>query len=136
MEILAGDSRNPEDYENFLLRLAEGDPAFLYLLGKYRIEKNKIQATCWTGWFQLLGWWFAKLLMYGAAVFSLALVYAAGKAAADPLTYGLIGAAVYYALIQIFTPGRIRREVEGLKTTDESLQLQKLLNGNHEKEAD
>lgn len=108
-DILNKDQKSPEDLEQLLEELVDKDSEFEYLLTRFRTEKNKILQDSWQSWFNMLGWWFAKILMYSALGFSILFVYLFGKAAVNPLTYALIGAALYYALIQIFTPGHVAR---------------------------
>jgi hypothetical protein len=135
-ELLEKDSQKPEDFESLLEKLSAQDSDFKYLLGRYQFEKKKTLIESWQGWFQLLGWWFARLLMYGTLTASLTAVFFYGKAAVNPLTYGLIGAALYYVLIQIFTPGRIARETKALSPKNETEKLKQLIEHNYEKKAD
>ncbi|GAB4280027.1 MAG: hypothetical protein Kow0029_24360 [Candidatus Rifleibacteriota bacterium] len=127
LEILTKDSQSPKEFETLLEELASNRKEFAYLLEKFRMEKKKILVKSWEGWFQLLGWWFAKLLMYGALVVSIALAVIFGRDAVDQITFGLIGAAFYYVLIQVLTPYRIRRETEALKLNDVEKCLKDLL---------
>lgn len=135
-EILKLDSQKPEEFSLLLKQLAEKDSDFLFLLEKFQIEKKKILAKSWPGWFSRLGWWFAKLLMYSSLVAAVVLVGLFGKAAVNPLTFALIGAAAYYAIMQVFTPARIGREVEFLQVDDEKQLLQNLLKQINEEKAD
>ncbi|MGM0598260.1 MAG: hypothetical protein ACQETH_00465 [Candidatus Rifleibacteriota bacterium] len=108
-EILNKDRQNPEDFEKLLEKMADGSSEFEYLLVRFRKEKKKILHHSWQSWFNMLGWWFAKILMYSSLCLSISAVYLFGKAAVDPLTFGLIGAAFFYVIIQIFTPGHVVR---------------------------
>ncbi|MEW6712735.1 MAG: hypothetical protein AB1403_23160 [Candidatus Riflebacteria bacterium] len=118
-EILESDGQCPTDLEKLLEKMAAQDSGYGYLLKRFRAEKLRILADNWPGWFSRLGWWFAKLLMYSALVCSLAVIYLAGKAGVDAVTYGLVGASIYYAIIQIFTPGRIEKEAALLRSESE-----------------
>jgi len=135
-EILQADSQKPEQFEKLLKQLEEKDSGFSYLLEKFQIEKKKILAKSWPSWFSRLGWWFAKLLMYGALLAAIVAIGLFGKKAVDPLTYGLVGAAAYYVIIQLFTPGRINREIAFLDVEDEKQSLQKLFAQINEEKTD
>ena len=135
-KIIKDDSQNPVELENLLQNLAGDNAEFSYLLEKFRLEKKKILAKSWSGWFQRLGWWFAKLLMYGALVSAVLIIGAVGKKAVDPLTYGLIGAAFYYVIIQLFTPGRMKRETDSFIIEDEKQLLGQLFAQIDEEKAD
>lgn len=133
---LVEDSKEPEDLEKLLEELATQRSEFGYILGKFQIEKQKLLLKSWQKWFQLLGWWFAKLLMYGTLVGAVIFVSILGKDAVNPVTYGLVGAAIYYAIIQIFTPWRLSWETDSIVVEDERVQLQKLIEQNYEEKAD
>jgi hypothetical protein len=80
---------------------------FLYLKNKIELEKLEKARNEWGEWFSFLGWWFGKLLIWGALIGGVAGAYLGGKSAIDPITYCLVGAALYFALVQIFTPIRL-----------------------------
>jgi hypothetical protein len=134
-KILEEDSKEPESLESLLQKLSKELPEAIYLERKYIIERRKLLAGAWQKWFQYLGWWFARLLMYGTLVAAISFSYLYGKNAVTPLTWSLLGAAGYYALIQIFTPMRIKREVEALESSEEE-NLQDLIANNYEEKTD
>lgn len=118
-EIINKDRKNPEDCEKLLEKMVDSSSEFEYLLSKFRKEKNEILHKSWQSWFNMLGWWFAKILMYSSLCISILVVYLFGKAAVNPLTFGLVGAAFYYALIQILTPGHVARYMKFRQGFDE-----------------
>ncbi len=109
--LLHNDSQKPEKIEELLKKLATEEPVvFNYLEKKLEMQTRRLGAEAHRAWFDLLAWWFARLLMYGCVVAGLLFAWVYGKSAVDPLTWGLCGAAVYYMLIQIFTPTRLKRD--------------------------
>lgn len=111
LSLLHRDSEKPEKIEELLNKLAKEEPAvFNYLQKKLELQSRRLGAEAYCAWFDLLAWWFARLLMYGCVAAGLIFAWVYGQTAVDPLTWGLCGAAVYYMLIQIFTPHRLRRD--------------------------
>jgi hypothetical protein len=135
-KILEQDSQKPQKFDKLLKKLAQQMPEFRYLLIKRQIDQKQLLALGWQKWFQYLGWWFARLLMYGTMVAALTLVGLLGKEAVNPLTWALVGAALYYVIIQVFTPMRIRREVEALQTHELDEQLKQLVKQKYEEKTD
>ncbi|MFZ2960260.1 MAG: hypothetical protein WA705_25540 [Candidatus Ozemobacteraceae bacterium] len=117
--IFRQDCENPLSTEKVLEKSREAlqkDGFFVdVLIEKLRRERYLEISRSRDSWFSSLGWWFAKLFMWSSLVAALVGWFTWGKAAADPLTFALLGASGYYALIQIFTPLRLSRETKLLE---------------------
>jgi len=89
-----------------------GDDAFvtdlLLMTWQERLmsEIAKAQET----WFSALGWWLARVLIWTSLAAALIGIYIGGSRVADPLTWALLGAAGYYAAVQLLAPFRLRKE--------------------------
>jgi len=125
LKLFRQDIENPLSYEEITRRSAEllEKDGFLMelMIEKIRRERAGEIVRSQEMWFQSLGWWFAKLFMWGALLAAVLGVLFFGRAAADPLTWSLSGCAVYYVLIQVLTPWRLaqqRRDIE--KMSDNS----------------
>ncbi len=75
-----------------------------------RLERATDILKAQEAWFQTLGWFLARLFMWGSLGAGLVCLLLWGRPAADPFTFGMAGAAVYYLLIQVVTPRRLARE--------------------------
>lgn len=113
------DGKTPQSLDTFLERLgaaAGPDAALLEIIReKARMQKARETLEAQQGWFDSLGWYLARLFMWGGLGSALVCLGIWGKAAADPFTFGMAGAAVYYLLIQVFTPRRLARERANLE---------------------
>jgi hypothetical protein len=98
-----------------------GDESWLFevLAQKLRRERAGEISRSQGLWFQALGWWFAKLFMWTSLFAALIGVLAFGRASADPLTWGMLGAIVYYVAIQVATPWRLSQQEKSLRILDE-----------------
>lgn len=61
-------------------------------------------------WVSLLGWGIARLLMAMCVITGVIVVFGFGAGAVWPMTWGLIGAAGFYLVLQFFLPRRFSRE--------------------------
>ncbi len=113
------DGKTPQSLDAFLERLAAAagpDAALLEVIReKARMQKTREILEAQQGWFDALGWYLARLFMWGGLGAAVVCLGIWGRAAADPFTYGMAGAAVYYVLIQVFTPRRLASERAGLE---------------------
>jgi hypothetical protein len=108
--LILEDLDNELSSKDLLCKLSEKSDCpeiFLYLKNKIELEKLEKAQKEWGDWFSFLGWWFGKLLIWGALIGSVAGTYFGGKGVVDPITYCLVGAAIYFALVQVFTPIRL-----------------------------
>ena len=122
ISLFQDDLEKPLTSEKLAEKIAEilgQDGRFVDFLAE-KIRRDRIQEIQRSQrmWFGSLGWWFARIFMWGSFAAGLLGVLIFGKAAADPLTYGLLGAAAYYVVIQVFTPFRLSRLDENIKNLD------------------
>lgn len=89
-----------------------GDDAFVtdLLLTTWQERLMSEIARSQETWFSALGWWLARVLIWTSLAAALAGVYIGGARVADPLTWALLGAAGYYAAVQVLAPFRLRKE--------------------------
>lgn len=89
-----------------------GDDAFVtdLLLTTWQERLMSEIAKSKETWFSALGWWLARVLIWTSLAAALAGIYVGGSRVADPLTWALLGAAGYYAAVQILAPFRFRKE--------------------------
>lgn len=85
-------------------------PLIEALRERARLEKASDILAAQEAWFSSLGWFLARLFMWGSLGGGLLCLFVWGRQAADPFTFGMAGAAVYYLLIQLLTPRRLARE--------------------------
>jgi hypothetical protein len=88
----------------------EQTPLWDYLSAKAQADRLSMAANLQAQWFSSLGWWLARLFMWGVLVFAVAFGLWLGPRIVDPLTYAILGAVTYYLLIQVFTPIRLKRQ--------------------------
>jgi|GEM_PF-2128027 len=116
------DLNNPKSVESFLEKISNaiGRDSYLIelILEKIRRERIREIAKAQRVWFGALGWWFAKIFMWGGLFFAGIAAVVWGSKAADPITYCLLGGSVYYAFIQILTPFRLSSEEKRLDCFD------------------
>lgn len=95
-----------------------GDDAFVteLLLITWQERLMSEIAKSQESWFSALGWWLARVLIWTSLAAALFGVYVWGPAAADPLTWALLGAAGYYVAIQLLAPIRLRKEKRHLES--------------------
>jgi len=109
------------DTQALLRRLGEelGDDGALaeLLLANHQERMLTEIGRAQQAWFGALGWWLARVLMWSSFVAGAAGASVYGAAAADPLTWALLGAAGYYAVIQLLAPWRLAREQRQLEAT-------------------
>ena len=93
-----------------------------------QLRRQKLQEVLRAreSWFKALGWYFARLFMWGGIGAAAGAYVLFGARAADPLTWALLGAMGYYVLIQVCTPLRLKSEAGHLNGGDNTEQ-QKLL---------
>lgn len=84
------------------------------------LRRQKLQdvARSRDSWFKALGWYFARLFMWGSVIAAAGAYLLVGARAADPLTWALGGAMGYYVLIQVCTPVRLRAEAGHLSEAE------------------
>ncbi len=108
------------------LKSALGEDGFLVdlLVEKLRAEKACQIGRLQAGWFAVLGWWLAKLFMWGAVFFAGIAFLLGGAKWADPFTWGTVGAILYYVAIQVFTPMRLSGEAKHLQSLEEGHRIE------------
>ncbi len=103
-----------EPLEQTLVRLQKeagsAAPVFEAIARILRNQRLAEVARSRDSWFKALGWYFARLFMWGALLFAVGAYLAFGAQAANAVTWGLCGAVGYYLLIQVCTPLRLRKE--------------------------
>ncbi|NLI75644.1 MAG: hypothetical protein GX442_04280 [Candidatus Riflebacteria bacterium] len=118
------DGKTPQSLDAFLERLAAAagpDAALLEIIReKARMQKAREVLEAQQGWFDSLGWYLARLFMWGSLGGAIVCLGIWGRTAADPFTFGMAGAAIYYLLIQVFTPRRLARDRAGLEALAEN----------------
>lgn len=89
-----------------------GDDSFVteLLLSTWQERLMSEIAKSQEAWFSALGWWLARVLIWTSLAAALFGIYIGGARVADPITWGLLGAVVYYAAVQILAPFRLRKE--------------------------
>jgi len=112
-----------EPLEQTLVKLQKqipsASPIFETLARLQRRQKLLEVSRSRESWFKALGWYLARLFMWGALGTAVGAYLVFGARAADPVTWALIGAVGYYLLIQVCTPLRLRSEAGHLQDADQ-----------------